>query len=224
MDNIFLPKKHVVMYIDLLGVKDRIVTDTKGALAESLSWIFSNFYKCITGIHEEKYLKIKVFSDNIIIARGIENEELNQRINLSQMIALAESFQWLSIFRSGILVRGGITIGDLYIDDTFVIGKALLDVYNLEKNVAVYPRIIIDDSILNLVAENAHVCRDFDGKTFVDFLSMAANRSTEKTILERYMELLDIFLAISKEERIIEKLNWCIKYRKEWMDRHYVDS
>lgn len=45
----------------------------------------------------------------------------------------------------GWLVRGGITIGDFYIDDMFVWGAALVKAYELEEKIAVYPRVILDE-------------------------------------------------------------------------------
>jgi hypothetical protein len=51
--------------------------------------------------------------------------------------------QCQEIFSSGILLRGAICVGDLFIGDHATFGPALIDAYDLESNVAVFPRIAI---------------------------------------------------------------------------------
>ena len=47
----------------------------------------------------------------------------------------------------GFLIRGGVTHGNLYIDDTLVWGKALLDSYYMEDHIASYPRVVVDEKV-----------------------------------------------------------------------------
>lgn len=49
-----------------------------------------------------------------------------------------------SLLYQGFLLRGGITIGGLYHQESMVFGPALLKAYELESRYSVYPRIILD--------------------------------------------------------------------------------
>ena len=52
----------------------------------------------------------------------------------------------------GWMLRGGVAIGQLYIDEVMVWGKALLTAYELEDKVANYPRVIIDEDVVNEIS------------------------------------------------------------------------
>lgn len=76
----------------------------------------------------------------------------------------------------GWLVRGGITIGDFYIDDTIVWGPALLRAYELEDKLAIYPRIILDETVTSVLSistiKNDFVRVDKDGFRFLNYMDI----------------------------------------------------
>ena len=47
----------------------------------------------------------------------------------------------------GILIRGSITKGKMFISDNVIIGQALVDAYVLGNTTVIYPRIICSDNI-----------------------------------------------------------------------------
>lgn len=75
-----------------------------------------------------------------------------------------------------LLVRRIITIGELFIDESMVWENVLLKAYNLENNIAVYPRIVIEYEILHEIDKNKalyeHIHQDFDNITSLDYLSI----------------------------------------------------
>lgn len=75
----------------------------------------------------------------------------------------------------GWLLRGGISIGQLFIDDVMVWGDALLTSYYLEDKVANYPRIIIDKSVVDEIIQDnklsEYMRKDFDNLYFLNFLN-----------------------------------------------------
>ena len=88
------------------------------------------------------------FSDSIVIsslADSSDSFEMLQQV-LCGIMMLAS--------RYGILVRGGITRGPLIHDDSLLLGPAMVEAYLLESKCAVYPRIIIDESIKLAFDEN----------------------------------------------------------------------
>lgn len=72
-------------------------------------------------------------------------------------------------------MRGGISIGQLFIDDVMVWGDALLTSYYLEDKVANYPRIIIDKSVVDEIIQDnklsEYMRKDFDNLYFLNFLN-----------------------------------------------------
>lgn len=84
------------------------------------------------------------------------------------------------MLRREYLVRGAITRGALYHDDAVVVGPALVRAYELESQVAIYPRIILDPNLQNLQITKTDVedvfwtkmyREDRDGIFFLNFLS-----------------------------------------------------
>lgn len=48
----------------------------------------------------------------------------------------------------GILIRGAITIGNLYHKSGVILGKGMIEAYHLELKSAVYPRIILSKTLI----------------------------------------------------------------------------
>jgi hypothetical protein len=102
--------------------------------------------------HGIEYFKINgntactCFSDSIVVSVLFDENRINEII--STLIANL-SFIGAKLIKSGILVRGGLTFGNLlHTDDGIVLGQALIDAYQLEKKSAKFPRIILSDKLL----------------------------------------------------------------------------
>jgi hypothetical protein len=67
----------------------------------------------------------------------------------------------------GLLVRGGLTRGKLYHRGGVVVGKAMVDAYKLERDVAVGARVVVDPAI----QDHARLVRDEDGHWCLDFIT-----------------------------------------------------
>ncbi len=140
--------------------------------------------KGVPGDRESKSpaLIVKTFSDSIVrivpldegaFSRGgkmdLKSEAIHEIIDLC-----GSQFDLLTM---GIVVRGGITIGDLYWDTDHIFGPALVRAYDLESNFAVYPRIVLDAEIADQIKGETcgwrgadYAREDFDGVWFVDYL------------------------------------------------------
>ena len=71
------------------------------------------------------------------------------------MISLS-SAQRETFFSCKLLLRGGVVKGRLYSDESFFVGKGLIDAVALEES-TVYPRISLDTSIVNAVSDLTNV-------------------------------------------------------------------
>ena len=122
----------------------------------------------------------------------------------------ASHFQIYSVGEGvGYLVRGGITIGNLFIDDTIVFGKALVDSYRLEDKTAYYPRIIFDTKTINEIKKYDDLCsfilQDFDDIFFLNYLSIWHFCGEA---LYHGFEKIKIRAKPKLDERMLQKLNW----------------
>lgn len=146
--------KHIIAYLDFLGVKKRICSgDTE--FINQLKFIYQkakqNCQKVNNCVDNSKLAPIKqqIFSDNIVFAQEIISKDNVYQVFNFILFVSAYLHQALL---AGFLVRGGITIGDLYIDNTFVSGKALIKAYQLESQIAIYPRVVVDFDVFGILS------------------------------------------------------------------------
>ena len=77
-------------------------------------------------------------------------------------------------------LRGGIDIGEFYIDETFVWGEVLLSAYEIESKLARYPRILLSPNVVSIVKTVNDFSSfllwykklftvDLDGRYYVDY-------------------------------------------------------
>lgn len=176
-------------FIDVLGFRELVLTSSKDEQAKAkVHMILSQFqrncnHKGVPGDRSSKEppIIVKAFSDSIvrivplngaegsIQAGGFASEVVHEVIDLC-----GAQFDLLT---HGILVRGGLAIGDLYWDANQMFGPALIRAYELENNFAVYPRIVLDEVVSDLVknekcgfSSSNIICQDFDGVWYVDYL------------------------------------------------------
>ena len=213
---------HIIAYIDMLGTKAKIKSKDSTSAFSSIKLIYEQMSNLFTtGSFAPENIKVKVFSDNIIIAKATYPSDEVVAVNLNQMIALAASFQFRSMI-SGWPVRGGVAIGDLYIDNTFVWGEGLLRAYELESKIAVMPRIVIDPIIENKYLNqfnNIHCWRKDAGLPIVDYLSMCQDENTMESIRNPIISMLG-----SSNEVTIGKIEWLKSdYNRICKERNYTN-
>lgn len=174
LQNVDRPQNHIIAYLDMLGTTSKIDKDDDYPYLRRLYNIYNNVIQIIQDKSSltSRYDKIiiKVFSDNIIMAIPLKSKNDIEAIhNLIQFTAV---FQSLSTIHYCWPIRGGITIGDLFLDEMMVWGKGLIRAYNLENKIAIFPRIVVDQNIIQIIGQNnIYVRRDVDGCFFVDFLN-----------------------------------------------------
>ena len=150
--------KYLVIFVDILGSQDK--TD------------FKETYKINKIFHEELeknkendmehtvyFRKIYSFSDCAYIFYGFKDEISDERKIESELFKVAlcncEPI-FLRFIKERILFRGGIAYGDAYVDPSksMFFGDAVNRAYKLESEVAIHPRIVIEDMIAEQVLEN----------------------------------------------------------------------
>lgn len=220
---------YIVSYIDLLGVKDVLQHDD-GTSLNRMNLLYNRLLCYVDPTNKDFFnldnVKIKIFSDNIIIASEIKNDFTAA---FKKVFRITKILQGDALTQNCWLLRGGISVGKLYIDDVFTMGKGIIAAYNLESQIANYPRVIIDKSIiasLNLDDFKMpygieEIYTDFDGEKYINYLSYFNKASLRKNCekLHRY------YLEMNNQEsnlKVKQKYSWVINYIEgviRWCDR-----
>jgi hypothetical protein len=160
-------QERVVAFIDILGFKDIIRKSEKDieklvTINRVLSYLKNHENKKLWGIQlmeieedaQKKGLQnfdisediaCTCFSDSIVVSVKVKDGLINNTV--STLIAQLSSIGKI-LMLDGVLFRGGITVGNLIHENGVVMGQALIDAYELESNVAKYPRIVLSDKLL----------------------------------------------------------------------------
>lgn len=129
-----------VAFLDVLGFSSLVEKKDQEKL-ENYFFVIDEAFK----FFEDKRKKIKklIISDSIILtAPDTEEDFMHMLSSIRTLQALLATY--------GIWVRGGITFGEVFVDNdkNIIVGKGYIKAYLLEKE-AIYPRVIIDPSILS---------------------------------------------------------------------------
>lgn len=211
--------KYIIAYIDFLGIKQKM--NTNGSyeslqILKFLLWGVQRTASYISSINAIDEFDIKIFSDNIVIAQKVNEERISDQI--ISIINLVSAIQFHALMQFDFWLRGGITIGELFIDNAVVWGTSLIEAYTIENNLANYPRVVVSKKILKTYDEcknkslnlYALIKEDFDGLWFVDFMLAAPNLTLIPTIARILQEKANYYA--NENDRVKQKINWMISY------------
>lgn len=226
--NVICTSNHLIAYLDLLGCKKSIINEEDNEiLLKIYEWY--NFFKCEARFRRlyEPERKVKIFSDNIIVA-----EEINfKRFDDDQIRKICESF--LRMIRTfqfvlmtcGWYVRGSVEVGSLYIDETFVWGKSLITAYMLESQKAIYPRVLISDNFAQEISvciddliDKKFIALDSDGQIYVDYFNFEGDDGGRFPVLLEQIRnsIMWSYQKSNHDARVQKKIQWVIeKFNQE---------
>lgn len=210
-------EEYLIAYIDFLGIKEKMKQESSFGSLQILKFILSNARKkaaYITNINTIDDFDIKVFSDNVVIAQKVSKERLSDQI--ISIVNVVSLLQFEAYFQFDFPLRGGITIGELFIDNSIVWGTGLISAYKMESNYANYPRVLISQELLNTYdrCEKKSINlypllkKDFDGVWFVNFFLAVPNLKLIPEISRSLRE--QSLLHENEDNRARQKINWII--------------
>jgi len=156
IDEIVETEPRIVCFIDILGFSELINEYDSEITSTVLQDIQESFALAKTQLLENtneqnkeaiKHLKYQTFSDNICISIPYFDSEDDFLANFNLLITYVRGIQSI-LMTKGFFTRGGISIGSYYADNNIIFSKGLVNAYHLENKKAVYPRVIIDKTIL----------------------------------------------------------------------------
>ncbi|MBW7913585.1 MAG: hypothetical protein H3C54_07805 [Taibaiella sp.] len=237
-------EKAVVLHADILGFKNivkqadaegdgRIFKQLKTALEEGVGTT-QQFQKL--GIQAP--IRYKLFSDNLYVAFPYQDGDLQSYSDaVLSCIAFARSYSAIMLDNQ-YYIRGGISSGMDYSDDTVIFSLGLVKAYELELQ-AIYPRILVDADIIERLKEgietpgpafravvNNSILKDKDGHYFLnpsglsEELNVKAHgfegRELNRAFLKRYYQNVqkicnDLKQEKNPDQKIIEKYAWLLQ-------------
>lgn len=217
-----------IAFLDILNCKNIIETDSSDEHLNKIRNIYTSWRQMINERDIAfSQIQLKIFSDNILLSVNVDCHRAADRI-LECVADIAEHF-----LVCGYKLRGGVCKGKLYIDDTFVWGKGLVDAYNMESTEAKYPRILLSDDVVHSASKHladimfstdtAH-----DNRTYLNYLR-GFGRSKEYWItrISEEQNQLDAELAAHKDcpdEKVMEKLQWLKGFLDENLRYWYAEK
>jgi hypothetical protein len=153
-------ERRVVFFYDVLGWRDRIAK--AGDDAEKLGDLRRLLieHSRIIRVPTDGDVRVSTFSDNVVVS-------IPETDPVGPFLKLVATLQILAVSR-GVLVRGGIAIGNLIHDREVVFGPGLNRAYELESKVAAYPRVVIDEDVMRRATQVEEFTACESGVCFLD--------------------------------------------------------
>jgi hypothetical protein len=237
-------ERRLLAFLDILGWREiirRSVDDP--ALVETMKLVATRFKFQLDAAawmrewHEEQLkeepektppfdtLDVTHFSDTIVMSCP------SASVMLANSLIQAVQTTATSMLVLGYYARGAIVEGLLHHDKSTIFGPALIEAYDLEKDVAKYPRILVTDEALPLVNPPVlvpgggierfrRVRLDADGLNYVDILGAFIVDTSSPRFREPTQERL---IDECKARRDQDFGNLGLRAKHEWMI-HYLES
>lgn len=171
-------ESRITLFLDILGFKQLVFENRQDIILDVLKTA-QEFHKREPFSLSET-MRVSAFSDHILISDvpGTSKEGF-------VFIMKYAAFLWWLFIAKGVLVRGGISVGNLYHEQGIVFGDSLIEAFSIESDIAIYPRIVITEDVYDglihyylpkhdIVKLKKHgfksgfVVQDFDGVRYVN--------------------------------------------------------
>jgi len=166
------------------GTVQEMLTQIYDALSSGRAWLGGNVETDdLVGKafeHVPDRFALKAFTDNIVMGWPIRDDAESELFDALDRLG---DFQ-LHMATAGLFVRGGIALGDAYVDDIAVFGEALLEAHAAEEDRARDPRIILSQTAVDAIRVHLSyynnkasspqarmILCDADGQWFLNYLN-----------------------------------------------------
>jgi len=148
-------KTKFVAFIDLLGFHQIIEKSAQDhCLQKRVSEVLQTFQNTACE-NPQQDIVLTVFSDSLVLSAAVTSEGFNSLCDMIGRIAR-------NLIQKDILIRGGISVGLVHHQGTMTFGPAMNEAYGIEDKWAVYPAVILSESVAAQAKAFAsdHVCQD----------------------------------------------------------------
>lgn len=174
---------------------------------------------------------IKSFTDNFAFGIPVNNDAESE---LGVFFTNITSHQ-LYLAVNGLFMRGAITVDQLYMDEHMVFGPALINAVMIEKENAIYPRVVLGPCAIKKMLKHLeyysaghapqvnYILLDEDGQYFINYLKATIDLSQslyEEEVLQNSLEKarehqIQIIKCLEENEadqKIKDKYTWLAQY------------
>ena len=183
-----------VCHVDILGysqlcqeaIKSNLSNKFLNKVRDALNTAYARVRENAKGWNQENIFEIKVYTDNIVIGYPLKNNFFHSygEAELGHIFDVLSEFQ-LGLAMEGFLVRGGIAIGEHYMDDDIVFGSALIEAVK-QDNSGGAPKVSLAPSLIDVLKRHLGfyygpfpapqtriLLQDVDGSIFINYLENA---------------------------------------------------
>ena len=230
-------KPSIISYLDILGFKNIVDNFNETEIRDILE-SFKRWSETDKELKSSLEMKLTNFSDTIvrstnIISKG--NRSFQDGILYNELLDL--TLIQCSLIEKGVLIRGSVVIGQISHTKDYIFGPGLNKAYQLENDIAIFPRIIIDPLIINdleeipLLKRSGHtteeekkylkgfISESNDGLWYLDYLKGMSRLALFKNylyLLEDHKKLIlnlsDKYNDIDNFDKLSQKIGWLVKY------------
>ena len=229
----------IVCFLDVLGFREHIRGTINSDGSDNVDRISSiveafNIVGEILDIDKQPIFspkRITQFSDSIVISFPADKEE--------ELFHTLMEILWiqLNLVNHGMLCRGAISRGKLMHGEKNLFGPAMVDAYTLETKAANYPRVILDQAIID-AGTAAHsryhgpedeyksimglLSQDSDGLFYIDYITNVQGEFDSAEQHPRYLAKLANFVIRGMQNQdpsIRVKYSWLRQKLKPYLDQ-----
>lgn len=226
----------VVAYFDILGFVEEtrqayhsgssheLLVRLRGALTDGYESLRDNFSR------EQGRVpgwEVKTFTDNVVIGYPIYEDGELELGSVLESLGLFQSY----LVNEGFFIRGGVSVGHLYMDRDIVFGDGLLEAYDAESKLARDPRIVLAASARSyllrhmeyyvssdVAPQSMEVLKDEDGQLFLNYLgSVFVSDPPSTEWLEQHKSSVEGKLRAFKDNPPVwSKYAWVARYHNHF--------
>jgi hypothetical protein len=209
-----------VLFVDILGVRAMNSGPDAGEHLVALDRAVSKTYRDF--LDPRSGWRAAFFSDTLVLARPVESAD-DEEFVVGGLIVQAALLQF-DLALQGFFVRGGLSVGHFHIRSGLIFGPALVAAFDIEKSVAIHPRIVLDegtDDVKRRFAASpatdgqrlAPLMRDGDGRAFVDYLGLQFDDPDANELLAMHRDVVVGKLQQHRgDKQVWEKFRWVAEY------------
>lgn len=248
-------KESFICYFDLLGYKEYLRIKGEEQYLKLVNVIVESIIKSIQDINyrlstfmetyhlsKKAFINYRIFSDNVIMAvEMVGNDYFNVKI-LQTIVSHVAELQTHLLLRYEATIRGAIIKGNVYFDKNFVFGEGLIQSYIYENDLAIYPRMLIDNECNKLLSKEMRLKRQFveymdawidvtsdtyeyvlqdgDGFYFVNYLFNEKSREEIAKNIKGHKRAISKLLESAENLRIYQKYSWCCSYHNKVCEKY----
>lgn len=209
-------KARVVAYLDIINFEELLLEKDIENIKKIIDevWFFTE--ETTDGIQRN----VTQFYNCLVISFDINTT--------SEVFYTLDDLQLLlqQLVQRGAFLCGAVTIDSIFHDENFVYGPGMVAAYlkgSREKNPSLYPRIVVDESVIKVGAEyharhhdpeqekeyiTGILSKDHDGLFYIDYIQKAGSFDSAEDEALYYLNLKDQIEKLSKYEKYNSTAEW----------------